>query len=285
MTTEPIDHWKHHARQWSLVRGPLRPRKEDIGRARFAIERWSEEAVQKTPPVVLVLGATPELCRLGVELGSRVIAVDNSADMLRTLWPVEARDTDSTICADWREIPLPAKSVDVVLADGSLSALSFPQDYESLLSELRRLLRPGGCCSIRCFVQPDQNETIEQVFEALSRGDIGNFHVLKWRLAMALQPDAGAGVAVGSVWQAFSRAWEDPSLLADRFQWPLAEVRTIEAYRNVDTRYTFPTLAQYHESFETAGFHVVETATPSYELGERCPSFILAPVDGSAGRS
>lgn len=231
--------------------------------------------------MVLVLGTTPELCRLGVELGSRIIAVDSSADMCRALWLGDARATDTTICADRRQIPLPAKSVDFVLADGSLSMLPFPGGYASLLSELRRLLRPGGGCSFRCFVKPDPNETVDQVFEALLRGEMGNFHVLKWRMAMALQPDAEAGVAVGSVWQEFSRMWKDPSLLADRFQWPLAEVRTIEVYRNVDTRYTFPTLAQYHETFVTRDFHVVETVTPSYELGERCPSFVLASVNGS----
>jgi SAM-dependent methyltransferase len=284
MSNEPIDHWQRHAQQWSQVGAPLRPSPEDIAGMRTALTGWSGERGPSTP-VVLVLGMTPELCRLGRELGGRVMAVDNSADMIRALWPRDARDCDRAICADWRQVPLPAGSIDVVLADGSLSALPFPGGYAALLAELRRLLRPGGRCLIRCFVSPDRKETVEGVFAALLQGEIGNFHVLKWRLAMALQPEAAAGVAVGRVWQALHREWADPARLAERFHWPLEQVRTIDAYRGVDTRYTFPTLTQYRRAFELGGFQVMQITTPGYELGERCLSFVLAPLEGAVGRA
>ena len=94
---------------------------------------------------------------------------------------------------------------------------------------------------------------------------------------MALQSDAEEGVALGSVWEVLHAAWPKLEALADFFGWPEAEVRTIEAYHDVETRYTFPTLAQHCELFSSAGFAVTRIATPEYELGERCPTVVLQP--------
>ena len=242
-----------------------------------AITEWLR-TTRRSAPTLLVLGVTPELCKLQLSSGSRVIAVDKSADMIRSIWPGRLRTRDEVICADWRRLPLAASSIDITLADGSLSALAYPLEYSIVFSELQRLLRPQGRCVIRCYVQPDIRETPDEVFADLFRGRIGNFHVLKWRLAMALQSDAEGGVAVRSVWRTLQVAWKDLDLLAERFAWPIAEVLTIEAYRHVDTRYSFPTLAQYREFFSAAGFAVTQLATPSYELGERCPTFVLEPL-------
>jgi hypothetical protein len=132
---------------------------------------------------------------------------------------------------------------------------------------------------VRCFVQLDEKETTDEVFADLSRGGIGNFHVLKWRLAMALQADAETGVPVASVRRAVYAVWDDPAYLAERFAWPLAHVQTIDAYRDVSTRYTFPTFAQVRDLVTAGGFSIVEVSTPSYELGERCPILTLAAVE------
>jgi SAM-dependent methyltransferase len=206
---------------------------------------------------------------------SRMIAVDKSADMIRALWPGNMGGCGEVICADWREIPLAEATVDLVLADGSFSALPFPSGYFDLCAELRRVLRSHGQCVIRCFAQIEKRETVEDVFADLSKGLIGNFHIFKWRLLMALQPDAETGVTVGSAWDTLHAAWPELDLLAKRFGWPEAEVRTVEAYRHVETRYTFPRLAEYLRFFPAAGFSVVKVATPTYELGERCPTVVL----------
>jgi SAM-dependent methyltransferase len=242
--------------------------------ARAGLEQWFR-ATGRTAPTVLVLGVTPELCRLAMTGNSRVVAVDKSTEMIRANWLGFGRPQNEAICADWRQTPLAAGSVDIVLADGSLSMLPYPSGYLALLAELRRLLRPQGRFLTRCFAQRENRESIEEVWESLSRGSIGSFHVLKWRVAMALQPDARAGVAVGSVWEAIHSAWNDLDQLATRLVWPIEEVSTLEVYRNVDTRYTFPTVAQYRELFRKTGWSVLQTVVPSYELGERCPHFAL----------
>jgi SAM-dependent methyltransferase len=172
-------------------------------------------------------------------------------------------------------MPLARASVDLALGDGSLSVLEFPSDYAKVFRELGRVLRPGSRCVLRCFMQVDEQETIDEVFADLHRGGIGNFHVLKWRLLMALQSNAEEGVKVKGVWTIINETWTDLHLLAESFAWPVQQVLTISAYRNVETRYTFPTRTQYNNFFITAGFSVSQVKTQSYELGERCPTFVL----------
>jgi SAM-dependent methyltransferase len=273
--------WKRHARQWSYVGPPLRPASEDDALVHAAIVRWLRET-DRSDATALVLGVTPELCRATLDANSRVIAVDNSYDMIRAIWPGRIRARDEAVCADWRRMPFDASSVDLAFADGTFSILQYPAGYEVLCDELRRLLRPGGPCVVRCFAQVEKRETLEDVFADLSAGRVGNFHILKWRLAMALQPSAEAGVSVGSVWSALNDAWPDLDRLAEHTGWPVEQVRTIEVYRGVETRYTFPTLEEYCRVFASAGWRVVDVAVPSYELGERCPTLVIEPLDGEA---
>jgi hypothetical protein len=226
---------------------------------------------------VLVLGVTPELCGLPMHVSSRVTAMDKSTDMIGAIWPGRVRARDEVVCADWRWMPLAGSSIDLVLADCPFSSLPYPLGYSALCAELDRVLRRPGRCVVRCYAQTEKRETIDDVFTDLDMGRIGNFHVLKWRLAMALQLHADVGVSVGSVWSALHSAWKDLDLLAERFAWPIEQVRTIESYRNMETRYTFPTFAQYRRIFSAVGLSVIEVSTPSYELGERCPTLVLEP--------
>lgn len=271
------DHWTRHAQQWAAVQPPLRPSAQDIAVPRMVVQEWLQNN-QHTGPAVLILGVTRELCSLPFNGSGKVIAVDKSAEMIQTLWRPNARGRTKVICADWRDIPLDDASVDLAFADGAFTPLPFPSGYAEVCAELRRLLRPMGQCVIRCFVQAEERESVENVFKDLSRGRIGNFHVLKWRLAMALQSDAEEGVVLGSVWDTLHTAWPKLEALADFFGWLEAEVRTIEAYREVETRYTFPTLAQHCQLFSSAGFSVTKIVTPEYELGERCPTVVLQRI-------
>jgi SAM-dependent methyltransferase len=226
-------------------------------------------------PSLVVLGVTPELCGLDLPAGGRVVAVDRSTDMIAAIWPGRLRDGDEAVCADWRSLPLASDSADVVLLDGGLSALPYPEGYDSANREIARVLRAGGRGVVRCFVSPDRRETLDDVFAALDRREVANFHALKWRVAMAVERDAATGVAVGGVYDALAAVWHDLDALAARTGWAVEEVRTVEAYRGVSTRYTFPSRAEYEASFERAGLRVVGVTTPGYALGERCPTYVL----------
>jgi SAM-dependent methyltransferase len=222
------------------------------------------------------MGVTPELCSLPTGERSRVIAVDRSVEMIRSVWPGRLRPRDEVLCADWRWLPIEAETIDLVLSDGCLSTLSYPSGYSDVCAELHRVLRDGGRCVVRCFVQPDRPERADDVLAGLADGRAGGFHAFKWRLAMALQPDAETGVVLADVWDAFHDADGDLDAVSLRCGWPIAEVRTIDAYRSLEARYSFPRLGDLRALFVDAGFSVLEVSRGSYELGDRCPTVVLA---------
>jgi SAM-dependent methyltransferase len=208
--------------------------------------------------------------------------VDKSALMIEKVWAGRPGTHDAAICGDWRSMPLGPLSVDLVLGDGSLSNLRYPDEYRMVFRELRRVLRPSGRCVLRCFMQLDERETIEDVIADLNAGLIGSFHALKWRLVMALQPNLEQGVAVEAVWQLVNEKWPDLTQLAQKLRCPVEQVSTIRAYQDVATRYTFPTFSQYCGFFRANSFSVVAIAKHRYELGERCPTFVLEKQAGEA---
>lgn len=272
--------WSSHARQWSRVGPPLRPSLEDVAVARLALDGW-RGATGRDDPTLLLMGVTPELCSLPTGERSRLIAIDRSADMIHSVWPGRLRPLDEVLCADWRRLPIENESVDVILSDGCLSTLPYPSGYANVCAEILRVLRDRGRCVARCFVQSEKPELLDAVLADLAGGRVGGFHAFKWRLVMALQPDAETGVVLSDVWDALHEAESDLDALSLRCGWLVEEVRTIEAYRGVEARYSFPDLDALCGLFSDVGFSVLEVSRPSYELGDRCPTVVLAPRDPS----
>ncbi|HET6361318.1 MAG TPA: class I SAM-dependent methyltransferase [Gemmatimonadota bacterium] len=268
--------WERHARQWSRVGPPLRPSPEDLAVVERALGAWST-ATSRLDSTVLVMGVTPELCSLTTLEGTRVIAVDRSRDMIRAVWPGPLHRGDAAICGDWRRLPLSDRSVDVVLSDGCLSTLPFPGGYMEACAELRRVLATDGRCVARCFVQAETPEPLADVLRDLADGRVKGFHAFKWRLAMALQANAEQGVVLAEVWDTLQASEPDLAALSRRVGWSIETVRTINAYRGVAARYTFPTLDALSRLFSEAGFAILDVIHPAYELSERCPSLILGP--------
>jgi hypothetical protein len=142
-----------------------------------------------------------------------------------------------------------------------------------LAGSVRRVLGGGGTFGLRAFVRPETSESPEEVWHALLDGSIGSFHIVKFRLLMSLH-DAVGEVRVADAWDAFA-AWGHPmDGLAARLGWPLDEVRTIEAYRGQPDTYWFPTAAELEAVLE-GDFVLVERHFPDYEMGDRCPTYLL----------
>jgi len=268
------DHWKYNAQHWQYVRPPLKPTAQDIAFIEAAISEW-HTATDRTSPTILVLGVTPELCRLSAKVTRNAIAIDRSAAMIQTAYMNILGLGLSVVRGDWLTMPLASSSVDLVLGDGCPNNASYPSGQSQLFRELHRLLRLNGRCFMRFFVQGEEPETTDRVFADLSAGLIQSFHVLKWRLVMASQRDAVEGVRLDNAWNLLTEKWRDLNHLATRYNWPIQEVRTIEVYRKTSTIFHFPTLAQYRAFLPTVGFSVIEVITPSYKLGERCPTILL----------
>lgn len=275
-TVSKTDHWTQHARQWQYVGSPLRPGPDDITIAARFIEREQARGGRNGLQSVL-LGVTPELVSMAWPSHTRLLAIDRSPGMIRSVLPGLSGNHVDAVCGNWLDLPLPAASVDCVVGDGCFTVLESLAAHRALSREVRRVLNQDGFFVIRLFVQSPERETADQVFDELSAGTISNFHVFKWRLAMALQKSQQSGVGVNEIWRRWQQAGISPQLLSRRTGWRVEEIRTIEAYRDAPARYTFPTLEQAREVLHT-DFTELACHIPDYELGRRCPTLLLAPL-------
>lgn len=128
-----MNKWSQLAKNWHHYTSPLRPSPEDVLLFKQEVDGY---------PRRLLLGVTPELQSLCT------LAVDSNKDAI-----LIHRPTEETLLADWRQMPLPAASFDVIFGDGSLNVL--PDGYETLFKEVKRVLRPGGKLVLRVFVRPE----------------------------------------------------------------------------------------------------------------------------------
>lgn len=176
---------------------------------------------------------------------------------------------------DWRSMSVFAQgSQDLVVGDGCFTTLS-STEYDRVLDEIYRVLRPGGVFGHRFFVQQDPQESPFDVIQSWPL-TVQCFHAQKLRLLMSLQQSFAAGVSVHAAWE----VWEEH--LADETTERTEEVaKTIEAYRDSKARYTFPTAGELKEKLEPR-FNVELVSTPhGYWLSERCPIVMCIRKDST----
>jgi hypothetical protein len=270
-----VNHWDRHAQQWELVGPPLRPSTQDTDYFKKIIRDWSSDNGQENPSALL-LGVTPELAQLDWPDKTRLFAADYSTQMIRSLWPLQNRQDRLAFCADWRKLPLPHNSAGIVIGDGCFTLLSYPAGYQDLARETRRALRDNGLLIVRFFIGTGDTASPEQIHEQLLAGKIGNFHIFKFRLAIALQDNATEGVCVGDVWENWNAQGYDVDRLAAKLNWQPETLRTIDAYRGMSARYTYPTMNEL-ESALSPWFYRVKSHNHGYEFGENCPTLVLQP--------
>lgn len=273
MQRKTSDHWNKHALQWSHIGPPLRPVKEDTD--------WLEQQLhvffpaEQTETKIILLGVTPELAHIAcVSPATRLVAVDRSMAMIHQIWTSPTKNRSAPICADWCKLPFPAASASAVIGDGCFTLLPFSDAYQALLQSICNILAPGGIFAMRFFSAPEIAESTDSVFSDLFAGKIGNFHIFKWRLAMAIQDRSSWSVPVHQIWTTWHETVSDTKALSQHLGWPLAEINTIEAYRDAPARYSFPPLSVLRQLLAQ---HFTELAIklPSYELGERCPTLLM----------
>jgi len=270
--------WARVARNWKLLGPPLRPSPEDVRFSDEAVGTWRGQRA----PRVLLLGVTPELYGLPWQEGTDFLAVDRTMEAIEAVWP---GPREAVRCEDWLEMRLPAASRDIVLCDGGLNLLAYPEEQHRLASILRGVLAEGGLCILRLFVRPAERETREAVLADLMSGRIPNMNVLKLRLWMALQESPSQGVNLDTVWRTVQGAAGNLEELASRLGWQLEETLTINAYRGSTTRYWLGTVDEVTEIFchEVRGFELASTRVPSYEGGRQCPTVVLRRTSRAGG--
>ena len=264
-------HWVGIARQWSQVGPPLRPSHEDLRFVEHAVDRLCESA---GPPRVLILGVTPEFYRLPWPEATDVFAADHTQAMIDHIWPGPAGTAHLT---EWTSLPFAAASCDIVLCDGGLHLVKYPDDTSRLVHELRRMLAPGGLCILRLFIPPTKRETVQSVLADLQGGRIASLNHLKFRLWMALHDHPAEGVELGTVWNTLHTGAPDLESLAGRIGWSSEHILAINTYRNSESRYYFTGMDDVTRLFseDPGGFEIESVHVPTYELGEQCPTVVL----------
>ena len=276
MQTRGTDHWNDHARRWEHFGAPLRPLPVDVAVAEELAQRHARSIVDEMLSAVL-LGVTPELAAMQWPERTRLLGLDRCPEMIAGLWPLDSVPTEAkAVQGDWNAIPCDAGSVDLVVGDGCYVLLPYPEIYDGVSAEVARVLKPDGRFSIRVFVRPEKPESPEDVMCDLQEGLIGSFHAFKWRLAMSLHGTLDEGVRVGDVWSYWNARKIGETILSDRFGWSVGSIQTINAYRDIDTRYHYPTMMEIREHF-SGYFEEVSCHLFDYELGDRCPTFVLKP--------
>jgi hypothetical protein len=160
--------------------------------------------------------------------------------------------------------------VEVVVGDGSANCLCYGQLHR-LARGIRDVLTETGRFVLRCYARPEAPESLGDILDDVGTPKLPSFHHLKLRLLMALQPDTESGVRVRDVYE----AWRE-NRRSMMNGWDPATVATIECYRDSDTLYSFPTLAELRSVLAEC-FDEIAVNVPGYALGERCPTLVLAP--------
>lgn len=269
-------YWKKQSFQWKWFGPPLRPSTQDIAFLQRLIADHFTSAGCTSPSVVL-LGVTPEITAMPWPSETRLFAVDHNMTMIRNVWRGNPLIRSAAMCAEWTAMPIAGHSCDMVVGDGFLCQLSYPETHHAFSREVRRVLKPSGFFATRAFVRPEISETIATVFNDLLENRIGNFHVFKWRLAMAVQADVRAGVRLCDIWNTWNNKFPEPETLALKLNWPIETIRTIDAQRGLNTCMAFPTLAELREVL-SAHFSEMACLFPGYELGDRCPTLFYKPL-------
>lgn len=273
--TKSTDLWSRHVLQWNNIGSPLRPAAQDIEiMQRLVATQCSKSG--RTSTRAILLGVTPEIAKMQWPPATKLLAFDRNPSMIANVWPGNELTGAVAECANWTNLPVADHSSDVVIGDGCFVPLRFPESYHTLNREIGRVLTRDGSLVVRFIVKPDKLETVATVFDDLASGRIGNFHVFKWRLAMALQDNAEAGVRLADIWNVWNETYPDPLALTHQLNWPIETIRTIDNYREVSDYFAFPTLRELRDVLSPL---FVETSIvyPDYELSQRCPIIQLRP--------
>jgi SAM-dependent methyltransferase len=206
--------------------------------------------------------------------GAFVSAIDWSMQMIRRRGLADGGAAGTIVAADWRQMPFGDSRMDVVIGDGVYASLNSFEDCVAVNGEVWRVLRPGGWFVQRCFLRPEQPESVDPLFRDLLECRIDSIDVFRWRLAMALHPRSGASLRAGDVWDEWSRRMPDTQPLLERRGWTIADLVPIERWRGEDTQVPMPSQAEFR-AMTSPRFELLEHLVPAYPMGDCFPTMVL----------
>lgn len=266
--------WERAAAYYDKYVPPMRPSAEDIA----LLEAHISADLARRPAGrfigALLLGVTPDIASIAWPERSTLVTVDVSLAMIQRLWPRQGPGPRMAVRGDWRHLPIAPTSCDVIVGDGVLNSLRYPDDFRAVLGNLATTLRDDGVFVVRTFVKPDHIETPEMVMSTESILASADYAHFEFQLLMAMQDSVTEGTKVN----ARAREWLETGrlerLLAVRPAWIPRARATATLWRDSPFVVTFPTLdelrALLREYFDERS--VWYAASP---LAERCPTVML----------
>lgn len=269
------ERWETFSHFWNTVRPPLRPGQADVD----MLQRLVGAHVAGTGtsrPSALLLGVTPEIATMRWPGGTRVLALDFSAGMIRNVWQARDGAHSQVARANWTTMPVRDAACDIVIGDGNLTSLSYPAEYLAFAGEARRVLKDTGTLVLRLFARPERPEPLDTIFSDLRNGRIATSSYLPWRIAMVLHGNLATGVRTAGVWETWCAHVPDPDALFRALGWPPQALAALEWTRGAEYTMRFPTVGEVEELM-SPGFSLVGCRFPDYEGGERYPTVVLEP--------
>ena len=270
-----VSYWSGMAGLWRFVGPPLRPAPDDCSIVHSTVLSWC--AAHEKAPRVLILGVTPELYALDWPAGTQLRALDCSQEMISSVWPGAPADA---ILGGWTAMPLDADSFDIVVCDGGLGLLSYPDEQNQLLCEVRRVLAPGGRFIVRLFTPKGRTGSMDEVLVDLAEKRIASIDVFKLRLWGALHGDKVQGVRLRDVAEQVLSIAGDLDEFAATHGWTSGHLRSLLLYReSMKTYYLTEVSELVRMASETpGGFELNAITEPGYTLGSCCPIVTLTRV-------
>lgn len=134
------DYWNSRASSWDAYGVPLIPSDTELD---------FQESLLRLGGETLVLGVTPQLCKLALKVSNKVTSVDFAEDLIKTL-QIEGVEY---ICQDWIEfLENNNTKYDNILTDGGLLCLKFPESWTRISELIYSRLKPGGSFSPRVYL-------------------------------------------------------------------------------------------------------------------------------------
>lgn len=166
------DYWNNRALTvWNSLGEPLIPNQDELDFHRRHMAPGGD---------VLVLGATPQLTSLALEVAGTVTSIDYGEDVIAAKGIAGVR----YVCMDWndffRQSP---KKFDTIVTDGGLVCLDFPGSWEEIAANIYTHLRPSGKFSARIYVSSDvpaqewyEDENLNRLVPAMASLDVNFAH-------------------------------------------------------------------------------------------------------------
>lgn len=249
---------------------PIAPAPEDTVVVEHAVRAHGGAA-----PRALLLGVTQSLARMRWPDGCALLALDWSLAMIRHVWQAApALGHAFAARGDWREMPLPERSRDVVVGDGCFSAAGSRHDAELVVREVHRVLVPGGLFCLRNFARPAAGLQPDAVAGDVAENRFPDPFFFRWMLAIAVHGTSPGGVRLHDVWSEWNRRGPRLRPVLERLGWLDDAEWAFGRWKDVGMRYWYPDARELRE-LVAPHFELIEYRVPGYLRGECFPTLVM----------